>query len=159
MGTKIKRSQFRLFIDTTPGGAATWVPVGDGVTTGTINYNPEVTTETYIHQDNATTTLERYAPNMPIEAQAINGNADFEYIDNMRRTRAIGSSAETNALLVYMYESPVSTDQYPAEKQPVTIQIDTFGGDGGTITRISYTINFRGDPTTGLYDVSVNSFA
>lgn len=156
---KVKRSEFALFINTTPLSTATYALVGDGVTTGTINYNPEVTTETYIHQDSATTTMERYAPTMPIEATAINGDAVFEFIDNLRRTRAVLTAAETDVLLVYKYETPVSTDQYPAEKQPVSIQIDSFGGDGGVSNKINYTINFRGSATTGLYDVSANSFA
>lgn len=156
---KVKRSEFAIFLDTTPATTPTWSRIGDGVTTGTVAYNPEVTTETYIHQNSASTTLERYAPNMPIEAQCINTDAVFEFIDNIRRTRAIGTAAETDILMVYLYETAVSTDQYPAELQPVTIQIDSFGGDGGVTNRINYTINFRGDSTTGLYDVSANSFA
>lgn len=155
---KVKRSEFRSFLDTTPSAAATWSLIGDGVTTGTVNYNPENTTETYIHEDTATTTLERYAPTFPLEAQCVNGDAVFEFIDNLRRTRAVGSDAETDMLLVYLYETPVSTDQYPAELQPVTIQIDSFGGDGGVTNRINFTIGFRGSPTLGTYDVSDNSF-
>jgi len=156
---KVKRSEFRLFLATNPAGSPTWSLVGDGVTTGTINYNPEASTETYIHQDVATITVEKYAPNMPIEATAVNGDAVFEFVDNLRRTRATLSAAETDALLVYLYETPVSGDQYPAELQPVSIQIDSFGGDGGVSNKINYTINFRGTATTGLYDVSGNSFA
>lgn len=156
---KVKRSEFAIFLDITPATTPTWSRVGDGVTTGLVNYNPEVTTETYIHQDTATTTVERYAPNMPIEAQCINGDAVFELVDNLRRTRAIGTAAETDMLMVYLYETPVSTDQYPAELQPVSIQIDSFGGDGGVINRINFTINFRGNPTTGLYDVGAGTFA
>lgn len=159
MATNVKRSEFALFIDTTPASSPTWSRVGDGVTTGTVNYNPEVTTETYIHQDSATTILERYAPTFPLEAQCKNGDAVFEFVDNLRRTRAVGSAAETDALMVYLYEAPVSTDQYPAELQPVSIQIDSFGGDGGVTNRINFTVNFRGPSTTGLYDVSANSFA
>lgn len=156
---KVKRSEFKAFLDTTPAGSPTWSLVGPGIATGLLNYNPETTTETYIHEDNATITVERYAPTFPLEAQAINTDAVFEFIDNLRRTRAVGSAAETDILLVYLYETPVSTDQYPAELQPVSIQIDSFGGDGGVTNRINFTINFRGNPTTGLYDVSTNSFA
>jgi hypothetical protein len=156
---KVKRSEFALFLDTTPASTPTWSRVGAGFTTGTLNYNPEVTTETYIHEDTSTTTLERYAPSMALEGQCINTDAIFEFIDTLRKARAVGSAAETDALLVYLYETPVSTDQYPAELQPVTIQIDSFGGDGGVINRINFTISFRGAATTGLYDVSTNGFA
>jgi hypothetical protein len=156
---KVKRSEFALFLDTTPAATnPTWSRVGSGFTTGTLNYNPEVTTETYIHEDTATTTLERYAPNMALEGQCINTDAIFEFIDTLRRSRAVGTAAETDALLVYLYETPTSTDKYPAELQPVTIQIDSFGGDGGVTNRINFTIGFRGDPTLGTYDVSANSF-
>lgn len=156
---KVKRSEFALFLDTTPSATnPTWSRVGEGVTTGTVNYNPEVITETYIHEDTATSTLERYAPALTLEAQCINTDAVFEFIDGLRRTRAVGSDAETDMLLVYLYETPTSTDKYPAELQPVTIQIDSFGGDGGVTNRINFTISFRGDPTAGTYDVSANSF-
>ncbi len=157
---KVKRSEFALFLDTTPAATnPTWSRVGSGFTTGTLNYNPEVTTETYIHEDTATTTLERYAPSMSLEGQCINTDAIFEFIDNLRKTRAVGTAAETDALLVYFYETPTSSDKYPAELQPVTIQIDTFGGDGGVTNRINFTISFRGAATTGLYDVSAGTFA
>lgn len=155
---KIKRSQFQAFLDTTPSSTATYSLIGDGVTTGTINYNPEVVTEAYIHQDSSTTTLERYAPTFPIEAQCVQGDDVFDFIDGLRQSRAVGSDAETDLLLVYLYETPANTDQYPAELQPVTIQIDSFGGDGATTNRINYTISFRGDPTAGAYDVSDGTF-
>lgn len=157
--TKIKRSKFALFIDTTPASTPTWSLVGTGFTTATINYNPEVTTEAYIDEDGKTATVESYAPTIPVEGKAINEEAVFEFIDNLRRTRAVGSAAETDILMVYEYETPVSTDQYPAELQPVTIAIESFGGDAAQTLQHSFTIHFRGDATTGLYDVSGNSFA
>jgi len=159
---KVKRSQFWTFIDTTPASAPTWVKLGTGVVSGLVNYNPETSTETYIHEDVASITVERYAPSMPIEATCINTDAIFEFIDGLRRTAggpAILTDAETDILLVYGYETPVSTDQYPAQLQPVSIQIDSFGGEGGLSNKINFTINFRGAPTAGLYDVSTNAFA
>lgn len=155
---KIKRSQVKTFLQTATTPSVVLSLIGDGVTTGTINYNPEVTTETYIHEDNGTTSIERYAPTLPVEATAINGDAVFEYIDNLRKTRATLDSAETYIVNVWLYETPASTDQYPAEKQAVSIQIDSFGGDGGVSAKINYTINFIGDPVAGSYDVSDGTF-
>ena len=159
---KVKRSQFWTFINTTPLATATWVKLGPGVVSGLVNYNPEVSNETYIHEDVATITVEKYAPSMPIEATCINTDAIFEFIDALRRGAtgpAVLTDAETDILLVYGYETPVSVDQYPAQKQPVSIQIDSFGGDGGVSNKINFTINFRGAPTAGLYDVSAGTFA
>ena len=59
---KIKRSQLMTFMNTTPSAAATYSLIGDGVTGGSISYNPQVEEETYIHQDSATVTVESYSP-------------------------------------------------------------------------------------------------
>lgn len=156
---KVKRSQFKIFLNTTPLAAATYSLIGEGVTGADISYNAETTTETYIHQDIATISVEKYAPTLPIEMTALNTDAVFEFLDTLRKNRSTLSDAETDILMVYLYEAAVATDQYTAEKQPVSIQIDGFGGDGGIAPKIKYTINFRGPSTLGLYDVSGNSFA
>lgn len=153
----IKRSQVQSFL-LTDDSPETWSLIGSGVSTGTINYNPETSSETNIHEDNATIEVERYAPTFPVEAKAIKGNAVFDFIDAMRKSRATLTDAHAYLMNVELYETPVSTDQYPAEKQLVSIQIDSFGGDGGVVNRISYTINYIGDPVRGKYDVSAGTF-
>ena len=51
---KLKRSLFATFINTTPGDdTATWARMGKGITSQNISYNPNVTTEQYIDEDNA----------------------------------------------------------------------------------------------------------
>ena len=155
---KIKRSQVQSFLQTASSPSIVLSLIGSGVTTGTINYNPETSSETYIHEEGATIDVERYAPNLPVEASCVNGDAVFEYIDNLRKTRATLNDARTYLVNVWMYETPTSTDKYPAERQEVSIQIDSFGGDGGVATKINYTINFIGDPVVGEYDVSDGAF-
>lgn len=155
---KIKRSQVQSFLQTASSPSIVLSLIGSGVTTGTINYNPETSNETYIHEDGATIDVERYAPSLPVEASCVNGDAVFEYIDNLRKTRATLNDARTYLVNVWMYETPTSTDKYPAERQEVSIQIDSFGGDGGVATKINYTINFIGDPVVGKYDVSDGAF-
>ena len=155
---KIKRSQVQSFLQTASSPSIVLSLIGSGVTTGTINYNPETSSETYIHEEGATIDVERYAPNLPVEASCINGDAVFEFIDNLRKTRATLDNARTYLVNVWMYETPTSTDKYPAERQEVSIQIDSFGCDGGVATKINYTINFIGDPVVGKYDVSDGTF-
>lgn len=157
MGTKVKRSQFRTFLNTGTLVTPVWSLIGDGVVTGTINYNPQTTEEVYIHQDSGSTSVEAYKPVMPIEATAINGNADFEFIDNLRKTRAVLTAAETEIVNVWMYETPTE-GAYPAERQAVSIQIDDFGGDGGVATKINYTINFKGDAVLGTFNPTTLAF-
>ena len=156
--TKIKRSQVQSFLQTATSPSVVLSRIGDGVTTGTINYNPETSSETYIHENGATTDVEKYAPTLPVEATCVAGDAVFEFIDGLRKSRAVLDAARTYLVNVWLYETPSNTDQYPAEKQEVSIQIDSFGGDGGVANKINYTINFIGDPVTGKYDVSDGTF-
>lgn len=156
--TKIKRSQVQSFLQTATSPSVVLSRIGDGVTTGTINYNPETSSETYIHENGATIDVEKYAPTLPVEATCVAGDAVFEFIDGLRKSRAVLDAARTYLVNVWLYETPSNTDQYPAEKQEVSIQIDSFGGDGGVANKINYTINFIGDPVTGKYDVSDGTF-
>jgi hypothetical protein len=154
---KIKRSEILTYINTTPLSTATYSLLGDGVTTGSIAMNPNVTTETYIHQDSATITVDGYAPTFPAEQTAVTGDAVFEFVDTLRKTRAVLSDAETDIINVWNYESGGPTAA-PAEKQTVSIQIDSFGGDGGVAAKINYTINFVGDPIPGTFNITTKAF-
>ena len=154
---KIKRSEVMTFMDTTPSSTATYKLIGDGVTTGAIGYNPKTSEETYIHEDSATITVESYAPTMAVEATAVSGDDVFEFIDALRVARATLDDAETTIVNVWAYESGGPT-AYPAEEQEVSIQINEFGGDGGTAAKINYTINFIGDPVVGTFNASTSTF-
>lgn len=147
---KIKRSQFRTFLNTGTSGLPTWSLIGDGVTTGSIQYNPKTTEETFIHEDSASIAIESYAPTMPLESIAVAGDGVFEYIDTLRKGRSILSAAEAEVVNVWMYK-PAIGGFYPAEKQSVSLQVDEFGGDGGTAAKLNFTVNFVGDPTLGRY--------
>lgn len=157
MTTKIKRSQVQTFLNTTPLAAATYELLGDGITTGKINMNPKTTEETYINEDTGNTSVDSYAPTMPVEATAKKDDPVFEFIDGLRVNRAVLSDAETDIVNVWMYESGGPT-AYPAEKQAVSIQIDDFGGDGGQAVKINFTINYLGDPVAGTFNASTKAF-
>lgn len=147
---KIKRNQVKHFLNTGTLVSPTWSLIGDGVAAAVINMNPNVTTENYIHEANASVVVDSYAPVLPIEAVAINGDAVFEYLDALRKSRAILGDAETEIVNVWIYETPALTYYY-AEKQSCSIQFDSFGGDGGASAKIGYTVNFVGDPVLGSF--------
>lgn len=154
---KIKRSEVMTFLNTTPLTTATYELIGEGVTAGSISYNPKTAEETYIHEDSATITVESYAPNFPVEAVAVSGDPVFEFVDTLRRSRAVLGDAETDVVNVWAYESGGPT-AYPAEKQTVSVQIDEFGGDGGASVKLNFTINFVGSPVTGTFNTSTKAF-
>jgi hypothetical protein len=153
----VKRSAFKTFMNTGTTETPVWSLLGDGVTSGAINYNPQTLEETYIHQDNGSTEVESYKPTLPIEATAKAGDPVFDFVDALRQSRAVLDAARAEIVNVWLYETPTA-GEYPAEKQTVSIQIDDFGGDGGSNAKINYTINFIGDPTLGTFNPTTSTF-
>jgi hypothetical protein len=147
----VKRSEFATYLNIGTIAVPDWALLGDGITAASINYNPQTSEETYIHQDTGTTEIESYKPTMPIEATCKDGDDAWEYLDTMRKARAVLDDAVTEIVNVWLYETP-TTGAYPAEKQGVSIQFDEFGGDGGASNKMSFTINYQGDPVVGTFN-------
>jgi len=155
---KVKRSEFATFLNTTPNTTATYSRFGKGVTSQSVAYNPTVNSEQYIDEDNATSSVDAYAPTMNTPQTAYKGNPVFEYVDGLRRARAIGDEATTDILMVYLYDKQ-EDGSYPAEKQKVSISITDFGGDAGNPLSITYDLGFVGDPVKGKVTITNGTVA
>ena len=150
---KIKRSLFATFINTTPGdGSPTWAKMGKGITSQKISYNPTVTTEQYIDEDNAYSSVDSYSPSLDGTQTCYKGEPVFEYIEALRQKRAVGAELETEVLFVYLYDGTENT--YKAEKNACVIQLGDYGGDGGGNIQVTYTIGLNGDPEQGTATIT-----
>ena len=148
---KVKRSLFRSFLNVGTVLVPNWGLIGTGVTSGSIGYNPKVEEATYIHEDSATISVESYAPKFPLETVAVIGDDVYEFVDTLRKSRGILSSAEAEVVNVWMYRTPIA-GYYEAERQACSVQLDEFGGEGGTSAKLNYTINFNGEPVLGRFN-------
>jgi hypothetical protein len=155
--SKVKRNQFATFLNTTTSAGAVYVLVGPGIKTGKIAMNPKVTEETYVSDDTATTMVDGYAPKLAFDMIAIQGDPAFAWVDALRAKRATLSDAETDIVQVYYYQSS-SNGLYPAERQPVSVQVDDFGGDGGLPLTITFTFNYLGIASSGYFSASSKTF-
>jgi len=81
---------------------------------------------------------------------ALNSDAAFEYVDALRKARSVLGDLEIEVVNVWLYETPYS-GWYPAEKQTISLAIETMGGEGGSAAKMSYTINYIDDPVVGVY--------
>ena len=147
---KIKRSQVAAFLNTGTTETPIWSKMGKGITEQTIAYNPQATTENYIHEDSATTSIDSYQVNISTPQTAYTGEPVFDYVDKIRQTRGVGAAAETEILLVYLY----TASPYKAELNKASLQVDDFGGEGGGNVVLNYTINLNGDPKLGAVVVT-----
>ena|SRR5271157_1655354 len=158
MTSRIKRSQFATYLNTTPSLSATWSLLGDGITNLKESLNPKTSSETYITDNVATISVDSYAPTMPAIATAKVGEAVFEYIRGLRDTKAILADCETQIINVALYETPAGS-VYPATQQACAIQVDEFSGEGGVKMNQNFTINFQGVPIQGTFNVSTKVWA
>jgi hypothetical protein len=154
---KLKRSLFAIFLNTGTSETPAYNLMGEGITSQTVNYNPQTSEENYIHQDSGVTDVESYKLTIPTPQTAIAGDPVFTFVDNLRKNRAVLSDARTDVVLVELYGTETS-GAYPAEKNICSIQVDDFGGEGGSSIAINYTVNLIGDPTKGTFDPTTKTF-
>ena len=133
--------------------AESWALVGNGMTTGSYTYEATETSETYIVNENATTTVDSYALSLDGEMKCIYGDEIFDFINELRRKLATGTDAETSVLLVDKYDVS-ETNKFKAQKFACSISISSYGGDGGATPTIGFKINVNGDPTNGTVTIS-----
>ena len=137
------------FLNIDPGKEADkWAIVGNGMTTGAYSYEANETSETYIVNDNATTTVDSYAVSLDGEMKCIFGDEVYDYINGLRYKLATGTDAETTVLLVDKYDVTEET-KFKAQKFNCSISISSYGGDGGATPTIGFKINVNGDPING----------
>lgn len=159
---KIKRKLQATYIDVTPKGESpTYELLGLNVNEATVNYNPQSTTEQDIISDTAATEITGYQPAMPITQHATKNDPAYEFVNDLRRKRAVLADSYTTVILVDLYDEVKEVEElkgYKAERQKVSVQIDSYGGAGSDPLSISYTLNFRGDGEDGTFNVTTKEF-
>lgn len=152
------RSKLLTFMDVSGGtGSEEYALIGPGVTEMTTNYNAQTTTSQYIHEESANTTTTGYQPSAPVTAEMIKDDRVLQFVNNLRRKRATGSDAETYIVNVDVYDG--TGNSHPAEKQKVSIQLDSYGGAASDPLSVGYTINWIGQGETGTFDPDTKSFS
>ncbi len=154
----IKRSAHAIFVDVTPeADTEKYERLGHKVTELTIAYNPQSTTEQDITQDTAETEVTGYQPSFPVSQRAKKGDPVYDYVNALRKKRAVLDECKTTIISVDLYDGDADSG-YAAEKQEVAIAIDDYGGASTDPLTISYTVNYCGDPVEGTFDPKTKAF-
>lgn len=145
----VKRPEIVAWLNTTPAGASeTWGLVGNGMTSGSYSYEASETSETYIVDENATTTIDNYNVSLDGEMKCLFGDEVYDYINGLRYNLAVGSDAVSQVLLVDKYDVNES-NEYKAQKFNCSVSVSSYGGDGGATPTIGFKINVNGRPENG----------
>ncbi|MEG1719878.1 MAG: hypothetical protein RR306_06090 [Clostridia bacterium] len=95
---------------------------------------------------------------MVLSQIAKKGDEIFQYFNTLiRKKRAVLDECCTDIVMVELFET-ATAGEYPAEKQNVSIQIDTYGGPAADPLTIAFTVNFRGDGSMGTFNPTTKKF-
>ena len=144
--TKIKRSQFATYLDTTPDSTTTWAILGVGITDYAISYNPQTDTEQWIIEDNARTTHESNEKQSSVTQSMYKGDPCFEFAAEGRDKL----NYKTHILDIDIWNGTGTT--YPATKSDGMLVVTSYGGDSA---ELEYDLYYQGDPISGT--VTINS--
>lgn len=154
MVTREKLMHF-LNIGTT---SASYVLLGDGITSLTEEFNPETETKQYINEANGTTQIKSYTPSIPVEKEYIKDEALQVWLDEKIKILPTGSDAEADYIRLNVYDTTSQSGVYKAVKRKCTLSFDSIGGDAGSALMNSFTIGGVGDGVQGTFNVSTKTF-
>lgn len=138
--SKIDRSQFLTYLNTSETSTAVWSILGVGITEYGISYNPQVDTEKWIIEDAARNDHTSNQKQGSVTQKCYKGDAVFEFISKGRDKL----NYKSQVLDVDRWNGTGTT--YPAKKNDVIITVETYMGEDASI---EYTIYYDGDPIEG----------
>ncbi len=143
----ITRDQHVIYLDTTPKAEnENWELLGFGVTDGTINYNPQITTNKWIIHKNSTSSHDSNQKQMDVNQKCYKGEPCFEYL-NTKRDKS-GKDVQSHALEIDLWNGKEvdGVMKYPAKRSNCITPVSSYMSDTATI---GYSIHFNGDPVEG----------
>jgi hypothetical protein len=150
---KLTRDQFWTFLNTTPKGESeTWTKFGHGITDLSIDYNPQIETEKYINNKNATSSHEsNQKQSNDITHRCFKNEPIFEYMNSLRDK--VGDATKSQVLEVDTWNGTEKEGvmTYPAKKTDVITPVTSFLGENA---EIGYSIYFNGDPEEGTVTIT-----
>lgn len=144
---RAKRTQFMTYLDMTPKLATPdWALLGQGVNSFAIAYNPQISTEKYIINDNATSSHDSNQKQGDVTQKIYKDDPCYEYM-NTRRDK-VGADVEGHVLDIDILHGKDTSGAmiYPAEMSDCITPVTSHLGEDAVI---EYSIHYNGDPIVG----------
>lgn len=151
---KVSREQIATYLDTTPTSTRSWKIVGVGITDYGQDYNPQTTTEKWIINKNATTTLDSYQIQADASQTCYYGDDVYDYVNELRRTAGVGNAVVSHVLDIDLYDATGTgaSTKYAATEYDCAVIVRSYAK--GETPAIEYTIYYNGDPRIGTVQFS-----
>jgi hypothetical protein len=143
-----KKSSLRTyFVNTGTTASPTWASLGKGITSLAVDYGAQTTTETYVNEDAANTSVDSYQASAALDITLWDATSApaHAYIEGLRDDMATGADAETEILEIDL----TTTSPYTAFVHSAVIAIGTHTMTGGSPQTLSATVYYNGAPETG----------
>lgn len=149
---EVERTQIASFLNTTPDAVSpTWKILGVGITDYGQTYSANKTTEKWIINKNATTTIDSVAISGDVSQKCYFGDEVYDFVNAIRREIKIGDDAKSQILDIDKYDV-VSAGTYKATLYDCVISITSYAT--GEKPMIEYTIDYNGDVTLGVVTIT-----
>ena len=140
--TKVNRSQWLTYLDTTPTTETpNWAVLGVGITEFAIAYNPQVDTEKWIIEDNARNDHTSNQKQGSVSQKIYKGDPCFEFAH-----KGLDKLNYITHILEIDRWNGTPDGKYPAKMSDGMIAITQKGGDNAVL---EYDLYFNGEPVEG----------
>ena len=143
----IKKHLIRPFLNKGTSELPNWVQIKKA-TEFTRAMNPQTEERDYIADEHPTTEVMDYKPSENLSITMYKGEPDFELFYDLYKKRAIGSEAQKEFLLVYVFDSSTveSKTYYYAEKTNASVTVEELNASGKSL---SCSVYENGTPVKG----------
>lgn len=153
----IKKHLIRPFLNNGTSDVPDWVQIKKA-TEFVRTMNPTTEERDYIADEHPTTEIMDYKPSEGLSVTMYQGEKDFDMMYEMYKKRAIGSDAQKEFLLVYIFDSKTIEDAeagtshtyYYADKTMAAVTVDELNSTASTL---SCTIYENGTATQGYVEI------
>ena len=147
----IKKHLIRPFLNKGTSELPDWVQIKKA-TEFTRAMNPQTEERDYIADEHPTTEVMDYKPSENLSITMYKGEPDFELFYDLYKKRAIGSEAQKEFLLVYLFDSSVVENKtyYYAEKTSASVTVEELNASGKSLACNVYE---NGTPVRGYVTI------
>ena len=147
----IKKHLIRPFLNKGTSELPDWVQIKKA-TEFTRAMNPQTEERDYIADEHPTTEVMDYKPSENRSVTMYKGEPDFELFYDLYKKRAIGSEAQKEFLLVYLFDSSVVENKtyYYAEKTSASVTVEELNASGKSLACNVYE---NGTPVRGYVTI------
>ena len=151
----IKKHLIRPFLNKGTSELPDWVQIKKA-TEFTRAMNPQTEERDYIADEHPTTEVMDYKPSENLSITMYKGEPDFELFYDLYKKRAIGSEAQKEFLLVYIFDSSTveSKTYYYAEKTNASVTVEELNASGKSLACNVYE---NGTPVKGYVTIENGS--